>query len=285
VRIEAGWRSASRDSEQQWYVTAEGHTLVVVPGPARFRMGTGRLEASGGLEPAPREELIRRSFSIASKETTVAQFQRFLLANPAIARPMSPPVGLAGEAPQLQVTWHQAVAYCNWLSENEGIPRDQWCFEPSAVNGNAGELVPAANWVNRRGYRLPSEAEWEYACRAGTETAWYFGNDPTVLEKYARGAGVADNIPLRVGMLKPNDFGLFDMLGNAAEWCMEEFSPRQISKSDVAVGSPVRGEIARVIRGGSYFDGSEALRTAARVGMRPNQPAMNVGFRVARSYP
>ena len=135
------------------------------------------------------------------------------------------------------------------------------------------------------GYRLPSEAEWEYACRAGATTSRYFGNGESLLHEYAVFRAVSGNQPQSVATRKPNDFGLFDMHGNVAEWCQGHYRPYS---QDGSIDSLDSGEIAdgdlRVLRGGSFRDPSSRVRSAAREKDRPSTRNNTVGFRVARSY-
>ena len=111
------------------------------------------------------------------------------------------------------------MAYCNWLSEQEGIPKDQWCYEPNDKGEYAEGMKIPADFLQRTGYRLPTEAEWEYACRAGTTSAFGFGEPEELLDRYAWYISNSKNRMWPVGLLKPNGLGLFDMHGNAWEWC------------------------------------------------------------------
>ncbi len=159
-------------------------------------------------------------------------------------------------------------------------------------------------------YRLPTEAEWEYACRAGSTRAYAHGDDPAELDAYAWHAGNSDSLPHKVGMKKPNAWGLHDMHGNVMEWAIDGFSdkgyaslvgkPSPISFFD-AVQWPTTPD-QRIVRGGSWQDDPELLRCAARLGSAdedwksddPNiplspwwytsDPARGVGFRLFRSY-
>ena len=113
------------------------------------------------------------------------------------------------------------------------------------------------NYLKLSGYRLPTEAEWEYACRAGTATSRYYGLTDKLLEKYAWYAADRQNRAWPVGSLKPNDFGLFDMLGNAWQWCDDSYQdyPKvadAISK-DLGSTKPVANTDSRVLRGGAFY--------------------------------
>ena len=122
----------------------------------------------------------------------------------------------------IRMTWYEAAAYCNWLSEQEGIPKQQWCYEPND-SGEYGEgMKPAADFLDRTGYRLPTEAEWEYACRAGAATSRYYGRSEELLVRYAWYSVNSKERTWPVGSLRPNDLGLFDMHGNVWNWCQDQ---------------------------------------------------------------
>jgi formylglycine-generating enzyme required for sulfatase activity len=223
---------------------------------------------------------IRRSFCIASKETTVAQFHRFLADHSQLAAPGSRST-LSADVARADVSWFEAAAYCNWLSAEEGIPRDQWCYEPRADGTYGPGMQVAPDFGDRRGYRLPTEPEWEYACRAGTQSDYFFGNNANHLRYYGLYRENAD-YPQAVGTCKPNDFGLFDMSGNVAEWCQDAFPLRSAqSAGDRTIGA----ETERVIRGGSFADAPPRLQSSSRASSLPLQRNATVGFRVARTYP
>ncbi len=119
-------------------------------------------------------------FAISTTEVSVEQFQQFLREynqtrlNAAGMKQYSPdPNG-----PWLTATWHLAAQYCNWLSKREGLSEDQWCYIPNEAGAFGEGMTIPANVLQRAGYRLPTEPEWEYACRAGTVTSRYFGNSP-----------------------------------------------------------------------------------------------------------
>src|SRR5262249_35042771 len=152
----------------------------------------------------------------SSKEVTVAQFVRFRKEH-SIERYYAPSMN----CPVNMVTWYLAAEYCNWLSDQEGIPKEQWCYLPNKAGKYEAGMRMAANYLQRTGYRLPTEAEWEYACRAGAETTFSFGESEDLLGKYAWYTASSLTRSHPVGLLKPNDVGLYDMHGNALEWMQD----------------------------------------------------------------
>jgi formylglycine-generating enzyme required for sulfatase activity len=143
--------------------------------------------------------------------------------------------------------------------------------------------------LSRHGYRLPTEAEWEYACRAGTMTSRYYGDTDDLLGEYAWYLQNSDLRTWPVASLKPNRFGLFDMLGNVQEWCHEAVSNYSDSLGKVIEDHPVAGEVKdsdrRLLRGGGFGIPSSDIRSAHRGTIRPSARYNNSGFRVVRTLP
>ena len=307
-----------RAANRRWYVTSEVQTMVVLRGPMRFRMGSpsyelGRVPASDSPEETLHNTRIPRSFAISSTEVTIGQFQRFLDDNPTVKarfvyrddpnrmthvlRTFSPD----RDGPQIAVTWYEAAMYCNWLSQREGIPESEWVYPKSLDQISDGMTMPK-DYLHRSGYRLPTEAEWEYAARAGSTTARFFGNGETMLREYAwysrnpprRKSDPADpSDPQRtwpVGQLKPNDFGLFDIYGNVWEWCQDRM--RQYPAEDLVFVDReddvllVTDRVARSRRGGAFPYEAAMQRSAERdtTNAFPMLRRDNVGFRLARTY-
>jgi formylglycine-generating enzyme required for sulfatase activity len=238
--------------------------MMVIHGGAHFIMGSPQA-GSASSDESPHRQTIRRSFSIAHRET---------------GRQTAFTAGhrLTADHPCYSITWFDAAAYCNWLSSKAGLSEEEWCY----VVDRAGlRIVP--DFMQRRGYCLPTEAEWEYACRAGTATERFFGRDADMLPKYAVFADVGRTSPLEGGRRKPNDFRLFDMLGNVAEWCQDRYA---VNPTDAPgeTGIVISSQ-PRVIRGGSFRDPAGKLRSAARGRELPGNADVTIGFRVARSYP
>jgi formylglycine-generating enzyme required for sulfatase activity len=139
------------------------------------------------------------------------------------------------------------------------------------------------------GYRLPTEAEWEYACRAGTVTSRYYGLTEALLGQYAWDQANAETRTWPVASLQPKDWGLFDMLGNAFEWCFDAYRsyPTQGNKvvEDMPTTQAVNDADERVLRGGAYHSRPRLVRSAFRNFIAPGYRDDVVGFRAARTYP
>jgi formylglycine-generating enzyme required for sulfatase activity len=182
-----------------------------------------------------------------------------------------------------------AVEYCNWLSKQEGLPESESCYEPNK-NGKYEEgMKLAPDYLKRTGYRLPTEAEWEFACRAGTITSRYFGESEELLDKYGFSMGNSSERTWAVGTLKPNDWGLFDMHGNVYSWCQEREKPYAGSKDGPAIEDLedvllVSDKDPRELRGSSFGNRGLNLRSARRYRFVPTFRASGIGFRVARTF-
>jgi formylglycine-generating enzyme required for sulfatase activity len=175
------------------------------------------------------------------------------------------------DLPLENVSWNDAIAFCNTLSEREGLK--------PYYRLNTGEPTGSD------GYRLPTEAEWEYACRAGSATRYSFGNDAAQLSAFAWFYGNSDNKTHPVGQKRANAWGLFDMHGNVWEWCWDVYkadSYRGSPESDPA-GPSVSGPADRVIRGGCWLLDPESARSAARCRNAPEFRSKDLGIRLARS--
>ncbi|HEX4966459.1 MAG TPA: formylglycine-generating enzyme family protein [Thermoanaerobaculia bacterium] len=180
------------------------------------------------------------------------------------------PEGDANDRPVNNVSWFDAVTFCNWLSEWEGLV-PFYKIEGEQVSWNR----PAG------GYRLLTEAEWEYACRAGSSERFYFGDDEVLLHQYGWFKGNSNGEIQPVGRKLPNVWGLHDMHGNLWEWCWDWFGRYSAGQYRDPTG-PDEGS-GRAVRGGAFLDTPFDLRSSERLQFPPEYALRYVGFRCARS--
>src|SRR5262249_5002923 len=192
--------------------------------------------------------------------------------------------GRPADAPVTKVTWYDAAEFCNWLNKQEKIDPDQWCYKPNSDGKYAARMEITGGCDRKTGYRLPTEEEWEYACRGGADTSRCYGDADDLLSRYAWYAANAGETPSPVARLLPNAFGLFDMHGNAMEWCHEHTRPYSMKRAAGPESETVVDETERVNRGGSIFNVARGVRSAKRFSDRPTVADAG-GFRIARSNP
>jgi formylglycine-generating enzyme required for sulfatase activity len=295
----------STASDQKPYVekipgTELTFTMLPIPG-GKYTMGSPASEEKRKDDEAPQHEVEIATFWMGKFEVTWDEYDQFAfamdikkkkregvdltkqaateMASDAVTRPTPPYAdetfgfGRKGQ-PAICITHHSAMEYCRWLS------------------AKTGKL-----------YRLPTEAEWEYACRAGTKTAYSFGDDAEKIGEYAWFVENAEK-PQPVGKKKPNPWGLYDMHGNVSEWCIDLYVPAIYStfaKTEPARGPvvlPTAKEYPYVARGGSWDDDADRLRSGARLASNPewsvqdpqrpqsiwwHTDATFVGFRIVRA--
>jgi hypothetical protein len=272
---------------RRWYINGQGHTMVIIPGPVEFLMGSPASEPDRRSYETLHRRRIGRTYAIATKEVTVEQFQGFLRENSSVRHTYTRKYAPEPNCPQISVTWYEAAAYCRWLSEKEGIPEDQMCYPP-VPEIKEGMRLPK-DYLQRTGYRLPTEAEWEYASRARASASRYCGPSGDLLGKYAWYNDTANDRTWPVASLKPNDLGLFDMQGNVREWCQNRFESyptveRGSAPDDAEDMQIVQDEGIRVLRGGAFDLRLSYIRSAYRPAFRPSNRLSSMGLRPARTY-
>ncbi len=273
-------------ADRDWYINGQEQTFAVIrePRPLPF---------VDHATDIPRQTIVRvgRSFAVSTTEVTRRQFAKVL-----------GPEGLAllaathqsnGEdlyRPVGSISYYQAAKYCRRLSELERIDPNQICYPPVERIGLGMELPP--DHLKRTGYRLPTEAEWVYACLADAQTIYPFGSDAEMSRHYAWYFKNSENRSWPVGLLKPNDFGLFDVLGNLYEWC-EPFPTGTAIAADVA-GGPRGCVLFWAPRGGAFRTRAhvESIVASYRKTSDPSPTAPpswegdnETGFRVVRTCP
>ena len=258
-------------------VNSIGLRLVGIPA-GKFWMGSPDDEEGRNHNETLHEVAITRAFYLGTHEVTVGQFRQFVEATGYQTAAETDGLGADGwnaEKRQLEhgaaynwknpgypqtdnhpvvlIDWKDAKAFCAWLSEREG-----------------------------RVYRLPTEAEWEYACRAGTNTRFYSGDDVESVAAYGN-LHEGQLLPMPVGSSRPNAWGLYDMHGNAAEWCEDWYWDYDLRATTDPTGPSISS--MKVMRGGSWIERPLLGRSAARTPCKANSRSINVGFRVMLENP
>ncbi len=218
--------------------------------PGRYLMG----DARGEFDEQPSRNIeISQDFYIGTTEVTNAQYEQFDSTHHSY-RGKHGFSNTDNEA-VIFVSWQDAVRFCQWLSEREG-----------------------------KTYRLPTEAEWEYVCRAGTTTAYSTGDTwPTMYHKNQQETWKPQRVDLRVAQFPANPWGLFDLHGNVEEWCMDWYGPYRNQEETDPVG-PATGDF-KVTRGGSHGTDCVYLRSANRSGTLPDDKHEMIGFRIVQTVP
>jgi hypothetical protein len=275
----AAGEPAVKNPARDWYVNPIGQTMIRLKPPERVFIGSPSWEKDHAQNEIQQLHSLGRSYWLSATETTIAQFQQFLASPEAAAYygyelpTYSTTYAPFPACPQISATYYDVRRFCEWLSANERIPADQHCY-PGAWKDD--HELPN-DFSSRTGYRLPTEAEWEFACRAGSPASRHFGDAEELLPYYAWGLANSNGRSRPVGALMPNEFGFFDMLGNVKEWCHDEY--RRFAES---ISS---GTTDRTVRGGDFTSLDRHLRSAVRSHSDPDMPNYTIGFRVARTGP
>ena len=270
--------SQASDGRPWLFVNSLGMTLVKMNPGAFVRKDQN---------PEAKEQTVQltRAFFLGDREVSVGQFQQFISDTkcPNEEKPEKWPgahaqASPAPDYPVQQVDWYDAVLFCNWLSRKEGRTP---CYERTGKKEKLQQSVEHDVWrlvADANGYRLPTEAEWEYACRAGTTTHFSSGNDEETLRKYAV---IQANRTGSCGSKLPNGWGLFDMHGNVWEWCWDGFG-RYDAKSPAVNPTGPAGVPHRVVRGGCWTFSAVDAVASNRGSCTPAGREFSLGFRVSR---
>jgi serine/threonine protein kinase/formylglycine-generating enzyme required for sulfatase activity len=293
LRLPAGTFVMGDLSEKgHWLVGASTAGLLASPqGRGPFLVLSATMPARSLLKvvDAPTRVTLTRSLLISDRAVSRAQFQQFMDDPKAEKDPYWPgsrvDVSPTMDCPVQMVNWYDALLYCNWLSDQDGLTR---CYERTGVKEQVGtppgaEKVVCDVWhfkAGANGYRLPTEAEREYACRAGTTTPYCFGADASRLSSYCISRDIHT---VAAGSRLPNAWGLFDMHGNVMEWCWDRFAPHSGAPAIDPQGSEQGTD--RTARGGYFAAPPELCTSSARARATPTIRTATYGFRVVRMDP
>jgi len=255
-------------------------TMEMVSIPAgTFTMGT----VSGlDSEERPVRQVTLNAFKMGKYEVTHAQYLEVMGTNPSYFNSAPEAGETQSKRPVECVTWFDAIEFCNKLSVKEGLTPVYTITGRTPATGYPIEAATVtATWENN-GYRLPTEAQWEYACRAGSTTDWTFGNDQNQLTNYAWYYANSNDKTHQVGKKTANAWGLYDMHGNVFEWCWDWFGWSYYGESG-NTNNPVGPSSGthRVARGGDYRNSTVHTRSASRSYLYP-VVCGSIGFRVVR---
>jgi formylglycine-generating enzyme required for sulfatase activity len=229
-----------------------GPELVWIP-PGNFMMGSPKSEPQREFEEIHHKVILTEPFAMGRSPVTVDEFRQFVDESGYHWEKSDDQLG--DRHPVLGVSHDDAVAYVEWLIKETG-----------------------------KDYALPTEAQWEYACRAGTTTAYSFGNDASQLGDYGWYSDNSGGKTHPVASKKPNPWGLYDMHGNVNEWTADWYETYLLKDHGQTI-TRVNSGSYRVVRGGGWYDGARLLRSAYRVGISPGARSLNVGFRLLLRTP
>ncbi|WP_290867356.1 formylglycine-generating enzyme family protein [Aquabacterium sp.] len=252
--------AASLDSVPREHVNSIGMRFIRIPAGS-FEMGAANDDHEAGANEKPRHSVtISQDFYLGQFEVTQAQWEAVMGSSSFAQDRSNPFYDLPGMAARLNhpqnpatVSWNDAQQFIQRLNQRESHAR----------------------------YRLPTEAEWEYAARAGTSSAYSFGDDPRQLWRHAwYGENFATGSTHAVGQKLPNPWGLYDVHGNVWEWVQDWYAERYSAAAVTDPGGPTSGS-SKVVRGGSWHETSGSWRTSFRKPYAPTYRGISIGFRLA----
>ncbi len=230
---------------------------------------------SVALDEKPEHKATLSNFYISKYEVTFEMFDNFCNST-GFDYPDDGGYG-RGKNPAINVSWEGAIKYCNWLSSRFGYDK---VYDLQV--DSAGTSIKGVNW-EANGYRLPTEAEWEYVAKGGSKSqgfAYSGSNDPKEVAWFSENSEAK---PHEIGTLKPNELGIYDIVGNAWEWCWDYYDEEYYAKADENdPQGPDKGE-NRVYRGGNFESKLEFIRITRRFSLSPTLRSGLVGIRLVQN--
>jgi serine/threonine protein kinase/formylglycine-generating enzyme required for sulfatase activity len=302
-----GTVAVSTVGERHWFVNSQGQTMAIVRVTLDqgFPNGVVRVPIDMLGVPIARDGQTASdeySIAIATKEITVAQFRTFQRENLNVKVENSEKYASLATCPMNSVDWYSAAAYCNWLSTTDSIPEAEWCYTPNKKGDYAEGMLVKPDAEKRKGYRLPTSAEWLQTCLAGAKTPYSFGGSWALMEEYGWYKKNSRSATHTVGSLKPNDLGLFDVHGNVSEWCVDKvkalvrqykigkhlysmYNDLREIPSDAYNDIYVNDKVPRYCLGGDFDHGASLAGATTYPAYLPANRFIGTGFRPVRTYP
>ncbi len=276
---------------RRWYTNSVGMTFVEIP-VGKYRIGDDSAQAEL-LQPKPPEVELTRPVYLGNRELTVAQFVAFVNDpnTPADQKPQkweghAANISPTDDCPVQQINWYDSALYCNWLSVKEGAtPCYMQTGKKLKLKDFQNRDVEVDEWVcdfSATGYRLPTEAEWEVSCRAGTTTPWSCGKDDVELREFSVFLTNSRNRTSASGTKLPNGWGLFDTHGNVWEWCHDWYGQAVPSGRDPQGPENPQSGSSRVLRGGGWNHPAVMASSAYRNNNPPAYRPYDLGVRLAQ---
>lgn len=262
---------------KQWYLNSQGQTMALFRGPLESTR-TSWDNSDGQPKQVTEPANLLHSFSISTHEVTLEQFRRFRLNHLTDDRFTSPNAEpKKPEESASHVSFSLAALYCNWLNRQEGVPVDQWCYQPSYSGAYMTEISHCEDVASRTGYRLPTDVELEFASRGGTITTYSFGEPIELLKDYSWFVDSSESHVWPPGLKLPNSLGFFDVHGNLEEWChnKREFSDHR--------SIPPTKNLMRPYSGGTFMDDAQRVQSASFGASPSGGFGYRNGFRIART--
>ena len=269
----------------KWLVNSMGQTFAILEGPIKFQIGSPLDEPLRYEAERIHERAIARSIVVAQKEVTLNDFLLLMPQQRYIEKYSKTP-----DSAMICISWFDSAHYCNLLTEKE-FGASECVYLPNLQGLFEEGMQIVDNPLKKKGYRMPTEAEFEFFHRAGSLAMFNHGSDIRLTDRYSFYVANSKDQTWPVGSLRPNEFGLFDTGGNVFEWCLESYDPYpnlNISDEDSFMSSQnkkIISSISRCMRGGCFYNQISSLRSADRNGAKPDDRSNSRGLRLVRSLP
>lgn len=270
------WRPFDPTGSRTWFtVFVSGVYLTFsILQPGKFLMGSPETEAERSDYESPLQPTaITCPFALCTQQVTRGEFENFMAATDTTGLPNIDEWSPSRREPIVAATWCEATDYCRWATDSIGQQKIS----------SLRKLNNPVDWPDWWVFRLPTEAEWEYACRADTITAYSFGSDRTFLDEYGWSASNSGLRTHEAGILRPNPAGIFNIHGQCWEWCSDWYGPYS-SEPVIDPTGPEKGD-RRVLRGGCWNLGDRYSRSACRNAHIPPNRNYYISFRLAVTVP